>query len=62
MAEEHKIAVGEGVQVKHGGIAMTVIQIDGTDAVCLWMSGDKKCVERFPLVALEWIDPNRSIL
>ena len=62
MAEEHKIIVGDVVQPKSGGSQMVVTGFDGSDAACQWMDGNKKFTERFPLIMLVWIDPNRSIL
>lgn len=60
---EHEFKAGEQVEHKSGGgQQMVLIAIDGTDGICQWLSQNKKYQETFPLLALEWIDPNRSIV
>lgn len=47
------IQPGDKVFLKSGGPKMTVLSIEGSDAICSWFDKTKPSQERFPLVALE---------
>ncbi len=57
MSEEQNFKPGDKVQMKSGGPAMTIVNISGDNAECMWMqlkskaSYDQK-TGSFPLVAL----------
>ena len=49
--------VGDVVQLKSGGVRMTVESLKGDRAVCTWMSGGKPEQASFPKHILEVIPP-----
>jgi uncharacterized protein YodC (DUF2158 family) len=43
---------GQIVELKSGGPQMTIQSIDGSDAVCIWFTGDKLMEKNFPFATL----------
>ncbi|HEV3110067.1 MAG TPA: DUF2158 domain-containing protein [Candidatus Binataceae bacterium] len=48
--------VGDVVKLKSGGPLMTIEEIDGDRAHCLWFKGDKRETGTFPLATLTKAD------
>lgn len=50
--ETKQFSAGDVVQLKSGGVAMTVQSVDEENAFCVWMEGKKLHREKIPFVAL----------
>jgi uncharacterized protein YodC (DUF2158 family) len=57
---DHQFKSGDIVQLKSGGPTMTVEEIDGTQANCVWFEGTKHKTGLFELSALESAEHNRQ--
>jgi len=49
--------VGDVVQLKSGGVRMTVERIDGEDISCVWFEGKRVERNAFPVGALQKYTP-----
>ncbi|MGE0828051.1 MAG: DUF2158 domain-containing protein [Hyphomonadaceae bacterium] len=47
------LGVGDLGRLKSGGEPMSIAEIDGTQALCIWQVGGKTYREKFPLSILE---------
>jgi uncharacterized protein YodC (DUF2158 family) len=55
------LTVGDVVQLRSGGDAMTVTLIDGTDISVAWNSGSKIQCDMFPVDALKLVKPETHV-